>query len=164
MCSARLPRYPHPTLPLLHPPPPARDLLEPVVCVYWCTYTCSTRQLLSLLRKGVAMTTGSLRAWRGEGEIRLCGARGLNRIMTVLHRDFIKAIHSSVFRYCGVCGLAKVPRDVPFKPEFPPEPWLVSKGQLSLKLLDFASSGDSGRSVFVTFHSNDMRCPSPVPL
>lgn len=35
--------------------------------------------------------------------------------MAVLHRDFIKAIQSLVFDYCGIFGCAKVPRDVPFK-------------------------------------------------
>lgn len=37
--------------------------------------------------------------------------------MAVLHRDFIKAIQSLVFDYCGIFGCAKVLRDMPFKSE-----------------------------------------------
>ncbi len=35
--------------------------------------------------------------------------------MAVLHWDFIKAIQSLVFGYCGIFGYATVLRDVPFK-------------------------------------------------
>lgn len=70
----------------------------------------------------------------GRGrDLPLCNgsARGLNCIMTVLHGDFIKAIHSLVFRFCGVSGSAKVLRDMPFKPEFPSELLVMPKGQLA---------------------------------
>lgn len=64
------------------------------------------------------MTTGSCVYERGRERFLLQCSRtewGQNCIMTVVHRDFIKAIQSLVFRYCGNFDWAKVPGEVPFK-------------------------------------------------
>ena len=90
------------------------------MCVCVCTYASLSlprMELPWLLAAACLFQWETKRERERERRLPQCSGsqRGLNCIMALLHRDFIKAIQSLVFEYCSIFGCSKVLRDLPFK-------------------------------------------------